>query len=454
VLKPAPALSSEPSARSTALQPETRNIVAELWAACHVLRDDGLSSHDYVRELTYLLFLKLLQEAGQEHLLPAECRWSALAEHETGGLLEYYRGVLQKLGSQGDPRVRVIYQGSTTAVRSPSSLRHIVDRLNRSAWHDHSREGLGDAYEGLLERAAAERKSGAGQYFTPRPLVESVVAVMKPAPGETVLDPACGTAGFLISAAANETRLDGGPRPESRRFVGVELVHDVARLALMNFAVHGIEGDVLVGDSLYDDGLAVPSADVILSNPPFGTRGAPEMRFSHRVPIPTRNKQLAFLQLIVHQLRPGGRAAVVVPDNVLFESGVGEAVRTQLVEVCNLHTILRLPAGIFYAAGVKTNVVFMTRREEGASVSDAESVWIYDARSDMPIYGKRQPLTRGLRRLRARLRRRSARSFIACRQGFAWAASARSRSATCGPTPSISTSAGSRRVTLRPISPA
>ncbi len=371
---------------------ETANIVGELWAACHVLRDDGLSSHDYVRELTYLLFLKLLDEVGQEALLPAGCRWGALVSCPEEDVLTRYREMLKDLGSKTDGRVLAIYQDSTTGIRSAASLRHVVERLNRHRWHDHRREGLGDAYEGLLERAVAERKSGAGQYFTPRPLVDSIIAVMKPDKKEIVLDPACGTGGFLV--AANAAVPTGKQSPNRVKFIGVELVRDVARLALMNFAVHELNGDVLVGDSLYDSGLNLPAADLILTNPPFGTRGSSEMRLIDRVPIRTRNKQLAFLQLIIHQLKPGGRAAVVVPDNVLFEHGVGEAVRTQMIEKCNLHTLLRLPSGIFYAAGVKTNVLFLTRRRDGCGPSDGEAVWVYDARADMPLFGKRQPLTR------------------------------------------------------------
>lgn len=380
-------------ARASLPARETADIVGELWTACHVLRDDGLGSHDYVRELTFLLFLKLLEEVGQEASIPPACRWDALVQLPAEGLLDRYRHVLDTLGSSRSDRVRAIYADATTAIRSDVSLRHVIDRLDRSLWYDHRRESLGDAYEGLLERAAAERKSGAGQYFTPRALVESIVALMRPRAGETIIDPACGTGGFLVTAGE---RLAPALRGQTGRggFVGVELVRDVARLALMNFAVHGLPGEVRVADSLYEPELELPLADVILTNPPFGTRGTPALRTSDRVPIPTRNKQLGFLQLIVHQLRPGGRAAVVVPDNVLFENGVGEAVRIQLVERCRLHTVLRLPAGIFYATGVKTNVLFFTRRKRDEVPSEDECVWVFDARSGMPVHGKRQPLTR------------------------------------------------------------
>jgi type I restriction enzyme M protein len=364
------------------------DIVSNLWAACHVLRDDGLSSHDYMLELSYLLFLKLLHEVDREDELPPGCRWDDLVG-DTYRLLPRYQELLKRLGRVSHGRVKVIFRGAHTQIRNEASLRHVIDRLDHHCWFIEGQERLGDAYEGLLERAAAERKSAAGQYFTPRPLVNSLVALMKPSAGEVLLDPACGTGGFLISSRDR----DSTPLKKVAH-VGVELVPDVARLALMNFAVHDLEGDVLVGDSLYDSALELPEADLILSNPPFGTRGTPEMRYSHRVPIPTRNKQLAFLQLIVNQLRPGGRAAVILPDNVLFERGVAEAVRTQLVEMCHLHTILRLPAGIFYATGVRTNVLFFTRRAQGVSAQDSEIVWIFDARTEMPVFGKRRPLTR------------------------------------------------------------
>ncbi|MBS1862144.1 MAG: N-6 DNA methylase [Actinobacteria bacterium] len=365
------------------------DVVGSLWSACHVLRDDGLSSYDYMLELSYLLFLKLLNEAGREGELPAGCRWSDLFDGRPG-LLGRYKAALERLSRSTQGRVATIFSGAHTRIRNEAALNHVIKRLRRHAWFRDSQERLGDAYEGLLERAAAERKSGAGQYFTPRPLVESIVALTKPADKEILLDPACGTGGFLVSAAAS-------PEVGARiiiNHIGVELVPDVARLALMNLAVHGLEGDVLVGDSLYDSRLDIPPADLILSNPPFGTRGMPEMRFSTRVPIPTRNKQLAFLQLIVNQLRPGGRAAVVLPDNVLFEGGVAEAVRTQLVDACYLHTILRLPAGLFYATGVRTNVLFFTRRPTGSIPSQTERLWIFDARTAMPTFGKRQRLTR------------------------------------------------------------
>jgi type I restriction enzyme M protein len=368
----------------TAFTPAATGKIAQLWTACHVLRDDGLSSHDYMLELTYLLFLKLLQEVGREEALPPGCRWSDLSASVPAGVLDRYRQALSLLSTSTTGRVRAIYESATTKIRSDNSLRYVIDLLDRSRWHDDSRESLGDAYETLLERAAAERKSGAGQYFTPRPLVESIVALTKPEPGEVVFDPACGTGGFLVTAAE---------KSRAKSYVGVELVQDVARLALMNFAVHDMPGDVLVGDSLYDEGLELPQANVILTNPPFGTRGTPELRSSSRIPIPTRNKQLAFLQMVVQQLKPGGRAAVVVPDNVLFESGIAETIRNYLLETCHLHTLLRLPPGIFYATGVKTNVLFFKRRKQEATRPD-EEIWIYNGRAEAPLFGKRRPLTR------------------------------------------------------------
>jgi type I restriction enzyme M protein len=304
------------------------------------------------------------------------------------------------LGSHGSPRVQAIFAAASTVVKQPKNLGTLVTSIDALDWYSLEREQLGDLYEGLLEKNAAEKKSGAGQYFTPRPLIEAMVEVTAPKAGEIVQDPACGTGGFLIAADRYVKRhthqLFDLPTQtqlfqKSNAFVGVELVQDTHRLALMNMMLHDIASDVVLGDTLSDIGERLPRADVVLTNPPFGTKkggGTPTRTdFTHQ----TSNKQLAFLQHVYRALKPGGRAAVVLPDNVLFEENVGTEIRRDLMDKCDLHTILRLPTGIFYAQGVKTNVLFFTR---GASdKGTTKETWVYDLRTNMPSFGKRTPLT-------------------------------------------------------------
>jgi type I restriction enzyme M protein len=264
-------------------------------------------------------------------------------------------------------------------------------------------------YEGLLEKNANETKSGAGQYFTPRPLIDSIIRCIKPQPGETIQDPASGTAGFLIAADAyirsntsDYQNLDANAQDfqRNRAFLGVELVPATRRLALMNTLLHGMEGDgegvIHLGNSLGQTGAGLSQVDLILSNPPFGTAKGGGGPTRDDLTYKTSNKQLAFLQHIYLALKPGGRAAVVIPDNVLFEAGIGTDVRRELMDKCNLHTILRLPTGIFYAQGVKTNVLFFqkgTAANPSQTQDCTQRVWIYDLRSNMPSFGKRTPLT-------------------------------------------------------------
>jgi type I restriction enzyme M protein len=261
------------------------------------------------------------------------------------------------------------------------------------------REDLGDLYEGLLEKNANEKKSGAGQYFTPRTLINSMVRVMKPTLDDIIQDPAAGTGGFLI--AANHylrTHYDFDTLTEVQQrkyrnstFFGMEHVQDTHRLALMNLMLHGIDGGIRYGDTLSPEGQALPKATLILTNPPFGTKKGGGLPSRDDFTYPTSNKQFAFLQHIYRGLKPGGRAAVVLPDNVLFESNVGADIRRDLMDKCNLHTILRLPTGIFYAQGVKTNVLFFTRGE--TDKGNTKEVWVYDLRANMPQFGKRTQLT-------------------------------------------------------------
>jgi type I restriction enzyme M protein len=379
----------------------TRDIVQKLWNLCHILRDDGITYLQYVTELTYLLFLKMAKETGAEDQLPKGYRWDALAKKEGVELLEFYKELLLRLGTKASGRVQDIYTNASTSFRQPRNLHAVVKAIDELDWYSAKHEGLGDLYEGLLEKNAEEIKSGAGQYFTPRPLIECMIALVKPQPGERVQDPAVGTAGFLINADRYvKSQTDGyhdlsvAKQNFQRReaFYGVELVPDVHRLALMNAMLHDIEGDILLGDTLGDTGKKLPRADVIVTNPPFGTKKGGGGGGRDDITFPTSNKQLVFLQHVYRGLKPGGRAAIILPDNVLFEEGVGQKVRADLMDKCDLHTILRLPTGIFYAQGVKTNVLFFTRGEKDKATTKA--TWFYDLRTNAPAFGKRTPLTR------------------------------------------------------------
>lgn len=358
-------------------------VASSVWRLCDVLRDDGITYHQYINELSYLLFLKMAQESGSDSGLPPHCRWDALSSANEGEQYPLYMKLLVDLGSEGPAVVREIFAHPTSLLRKPESLRMLVDGIDAIDWHSATREGFGDIYEELL-KYSAEKRSGAGQYFTPRHLVESIVRVTQPGENECIQDPALGTAGFLV-AAHQHLREHGG---HGARYVGVELVPDNFRIALMNTFIHEMTGEFHLGDSLAPLGERLPPADLVLTNPPFGAKrgGAGPRR---ALPHPTTNKQFAFLQHVLLGLAPGGRAAIVVPDNVLFEDGVGRRVRRDLVETANLHTLLRLPAGIFYAAGVKTNVLFFNR--EGPT----KALWVYDARSGASSITKRdRPLER------------------------------------------------------------
>jgi type I restriction enzyme M protein len=379
----------------------TSDIVQKLWRLCDVLRDDGITYHQYVTELTFLLFLKMAKETGTEKHLPAGYRWGELEGKDGVDQLNFYREMLLHLGSKGSRRVQEIYANAQTSLKVPRNLKKLVDAIDELDWYSAKSEGLGNLYEGLLEKNAGEKKSGAGQYFTPRPLIDAMVSVIKPVPGERVQDPAAGTCGFLIAADRYiKAQTDGNfslpnAQQEFQRkhaFYGVELVPDAHRLALMNLMLHDIEGDLLLGDTLSPLGAGLPRANVVLTNPPFGTKKGGGKPTRDDLTFETSNKQLAFVQHVVRSLLPGGRAAVVLPDNVLFEENTGTLVRQDLMDKCDLHTVLRLPTGIFYAQGVKTNVLFFTRGEKDKG--NTRAVWFYDMRANMPSFGKRTPFTR------------------------------------------------------------
>jgi len=398
----------------------TQDLVAKLWNLCNLLRDDGVTYHEYINELTYLIFLKMVKEtdtevdskSGEERI-PEGYRWSDLENYDAASRLEEYKKLLIHLGSHGSLVTKAIYANASTVIRKPATLSKLVTEVDKLDWYSAKAEGLGDMYEGLLEVNAGEKKSGAGQYFTPRTLINVMVELMNPTLDDVIVDPTAGTGGFLISAhhhikqhndimSLNEKAYD---KYQHKTFYGMELVPDTRRLAMMNLMLHDLAVDdenagILFGDTLSSEGRALPDASLILANPPFGTKMGGGIPTRDDLVHYTSNKQLAFLHLMYHKmLKPGGRAAVVLPDNVLFESGIGKTIRNDLMEKCNLHTILRLPTGIFYAAGVKTNVLFFSKPEVSAKgkVQDkkqTKNVWVYDLRSNMPMFGKRTVLGR------------------------------------------------------------
>jgi type I restriction enzyme M protein len=382
----------------------TRDIVAKLWNLCNILRDDGTTYADYVTELTFLLFLKMLAETGHEERLAKGYRWEKLARAEGIEQLEYYRQLLLDLGNskkEKDQVVLAIFTDAQTKLRKPTNLKALTDAIDKLDWFSAREEGLGNLYEGLLEKNAAEKKSGAGQYFTPRPLIDCIVRLLQPLPGEVIQDPAAGTGGFLVAADRYiKDRTDelytlkesDAFLQRHNAFVGIELVPETHRLCLMNLMLHGIESMVESGDTLSPDGERIGKADLILTNPPFGSKkgGGRPTRSDFSITADTSNKQLAFVEHIIRALKPGARAGFVVPDNVLFEDNAGRRLRQWMMELCNVHTLLRLPTGIFYSQGVKTNVLFLTRGE--SDKANTKGTWIYDMRANMEAFGKTKPL--------------------------------------------------------------
>lgn len=379
----------------------TQEIVQKLWNLCNVLRDDGITYHEYVTELTYILFLKMAKETGAEAHIPETWRWDVLASKSGLELKNYYQQLLSDLGRNSQGRIREIYEGAQTKIDEPKNLEKIIRTIDELDWFSAREEGLGNLYEGLLEKNASEKKSGAGQYFTPRVLIDVMVRLMKPQPGEKCNDPACGTFGFMIAAHEYVRRRtddffdldqDTANFEAGDAFTGCELVHDTHRLALMNAMLHDMNGKIVLGDTLSSLGESFKDYDLVLTNPPFGTKKGGERATREDLTFPTSNKQLNFLQHIYRSLKRGGRAAVVLPDNVLFADGDGEKIRVDLMDKCSLHTILRLPTGIFYAQGVKTNVLFFTRGQ--GDRDNTREVWYYDLRTNMPSFGKTHPLAK------------------------------------------------------------
>ncbi|MDR2267744.1 MAG: type I restriction-modification system subunit M [Christensenellaceae bacterium] len=371
-----------------------QEIVQKLWNLCNILRDDGITYHQYVTELTYILFLKMANETGAEESIDEHYRWNNLASKSGLELKRFYNELLAYLGDKSTGKIQQIYQGSKSNIEEPKNLEKIIKGIDKFDWYQENKEGLGDLYEGLLEKNANEKKSGAGQYFTPRVLIDMMVKLIKPQLGETCYDPACGTFGFMIAAnkyvknkhddySISDKQYDF---QKYKAFKGCELVHETHRLALMNAYLHNTEGEIMLGDALTSEAKKMKNFDVILTNPPFGTKKGGERSTRDDITYQTSNKQFNFLQVIYRSLKAGGRCAVVLPDNVLFATGEGQAIRKEFMDMCNLKAVLRLPTGIFYAQGVKTNVLFFTRGERDKG--NTKEVCFYDMRSNMPKFGK------------------------------------------------------------------
>jgi type I restriction enzyme M protein len=372
------------------------DIVNKLWGFCHTLRHDGIDYGDYIEQLTYLLFLKMADEKGIT--IPNGCTWEAIKKESGPALIDLYTDTLRKLrkekGLLGD-----IFTQSVPRFNNPVNLKRLITMIDEDEWSAMDVDVKGAAFEGLLEKAASEGKKGAGQYFTPRVLIQTIVRVMKPdprvSPDFTICDPACGTGGFLMCAYEwlmdiTKEALDRDviKRIKTKTYYGQELVPRPRRLALMNLFLHGLETSIYLGDSIYEPYRGILH-NCILTNPPFGTKGANQAPNRDDFTIATSNKQLNFVQHVVNILKDGGRAAIVLPDNCLFEDKAGEVFEI-LMQDCNLHTILRLPRGTFtpYSPGVKANVIFF---QKGIPT---ENVWIFDARSNVPgITKKERPLT-------------------------------------------------------------
>jgi type I restriction enzyme M protein len=369
------------------------DVVQKLWGFCNTLRHDGINYGDYIEQLTYLLFLKLADEKGVP--VPDGLSWSSLLELSGTDLTDHYQDTLRRLSREKE-LLGDIFAGSLSKFREPVNLKKLILLINETEWAELDVDLKAEAYEGLLQKYAAEQK-GAGQYFTPRAAIRAIVRCVRPdirqSQNYTIHDPAVGTAGFLIAAAdwnLEERDLNRDEQKWLQRdaFSGGEIVLDTRRLALMNLYLHGIEADIHYGDSIAE-GPGGRQYDCILTNPPFGTKGGGEVPSRDDFTVATSNKQLNFVQHVLSILKPGGRAAMVLPDNVLFEEHAGRDVRRLLMEDCLLHTVLRLPVGTFtpYSTGVKANVVFF---DKGLPTDE---VWIYDLRTNVENITKRNPLT-------------------------------------------------------------
>ena len=394
-------------------------IVQKLWNYCNVLRDDGMSYGDYVEQLTYLLFLKMADERtkapyNQPSPVPDKYSWPSLLKKDGDELFDHYRHSLEKLGNEKG-LLGLIFNKSQNKFQDPAKLRRlIVDLIDKEDWSAMSADVKGDAYEGLLQKNAEDVKGGAGQYFTPRPLIQAMVDAVAPKPSDTICDPACGTGGFLLAAhdyvVKHNPNLTKAEKKKLKQetLKGYELVQGVVRLCAMNLLLHGIGSQdfepVEAADSLASD--PGERFNIVLTNPPFGKKSSytvvgqegevsKERETYERDDFwaTTSNKQLNFVQHVKTILAVNGRAAVVVPDNVLFEGGAGETVRRKLLHDCDVHTLLRLPTGLFYAQGVKANVLFFDKKP-ASETPWTKKLWIYDLRTNQHFTLKTNPLKR------------------------------------------------------------
>jgi type I restriction enzyme M protein len=396
----------------------SNGLVQRLWSYCNVLRDDGLSYGDYVEQLTYLLFLKMADEQTKPPFsrlafIPSGLDWPSLLARDGDALEVHYRRILTDLGREPG-MLGVVFRKAQNRIQDPAKLRRlIVDLIDREQWMTLDADVKGDAYEGLLQKNAEDVKTGAGQYFTPRPLIRAIVEVMRPEPGMTICDPACGTGGFLLAAheyiSHNFPYLDRDEKHRLRfeALRGCEIVDAAARLCVMNLLLHGIGAEDADSPIAVDDSLKGDPGDryeMVLTNPPFGKKSSMtivnvegETEREDLVIVrddfwaSTSNKQLNYLQHVKTLLAINGRAAIVVPDNVLFEGGAGETVRRKLLHECDVHTLLRLPTGIFYAQGVKANVLFFERKP-ASETPWTRTLWVYDLRTNMHFTLKQNPL--------------------------------------------------------------
>ena len=393
---------------------ESSAIVQKFWNYCNVLRDDGVSYGDYVEQLTYLLFLKMADEQtkppfNNPSIIPEEFDWQSLVKKDGTELESHYRYILETLGKEKG-LLGVIFRKSQNRIQDPAKLKRLISLIDDETWTGLTADVKGEIYEGLLQKNAEDIKSGAGQYFTPRPLIKAMVEVMRPEPNMTICDPACGTGGFFLAAhdyISHNYKLDKDQQRvlKFHTFKGMDIVDSVVRLCVMNLYLHGIGGDespIEVVDSLISD--PGDRFDLVLTNPPFGKKSSitivnsegkadKESLIYERADFwaTTSNKQLNFLQHVKTLLKINGKAAIVVPDNVLFEGGAGETIRKKLLHECDVHTLLRLPTGIFYAQGVKANVLFFDRKP-ASEKPWTEKLWIYDLRTNTHFTLKQNPL--------------------------------------------------------------